>query len=190
MSGRLSENEKKTLLNVAREAITSAVSGLPPNEIDISKMTANLRSQGASFVTLTINGKLRGCIGALEAYQPLVLDVQEHAAAAAMEDYRFNQVSVEEISLLKIEISWLTPIVKLDYRDSKDLISKLRPGMDGVLIKDGARRATFLPQVWEQIPEAEEFLSRLCMKMGSPPDLWYKKNLDVFIYQVEEFKEE
>lgn len=190
MAGRLSEKEKKTLLKVAREAIISAINGLPPNEIDISNVSANLRSKGASFVTLTINGKLRGCIGALEAYQPLVLDVQEHAAAAAMEDYRFNQVSIEEIPSLKIEISWLTPTVKLDYSDGKDLLSKLRPEIDGVLIKDGSRRATFLPQVWEQIPNSEEFLSRLCMKMGSPPDLWYKKNLDVFIYQVEEFKEE
>jgi AmmeMemoRadiSam system protein A len=190
MTGLLSEIDKKKLLKIARESIIDAVNGQPLQKIVINAMSKNLQLDGASFVTLTINGKLRGCIGALEAYQPLALDVQEHAAAAALEDYRFPPVSGEEIPLLKIEISWLTPTRRLDYSDSKDLINKLRPGIDGVLIKDGSRRATFLPQVWEQLSNCEDFLSHLCSKMGAQPDLWQQRHLEVFIYQVKEFKED
>ncbi len=190
MTDKLSDTDKAELLKVAREAIISAVNGKPPDQIDLKRLSKNLQNDGASFVTLMINGKLRGCIGALEAYQPLVMDVQEHAAAAALEDYRFNPVSADEVPLLNIEISWLTPTSRLDYSDSNDLVSKLRPEIDGVLIKDGSRRATFLPQVWEQISNCEEFLSHLCMKMGARPDLWQHKHLEVFIYQVEEFKED
>ncbi len=157
--------------------------------INLNCLSKDLNGEGASFVTLTIGGKLRGCIGTLEAHQPLALDVQEHAAAAALEDYRFNPVSSEEVALLEIEISRLTPLGRLDYSDKKDLMSKLRPGIDGVLIKDGGRRATFLPQVWEQISSCEEFLTHLCMKMGARPNLWQNKHLEVYTYQVEEFKE-
>jgi len=190
MTDRLSGTDKAILLKIAREAIISAVNGKLPDQIDLKKFSKELQADGASFVTVTNKGKLRGCIGALEAYQPLAVDVQEHAVAAALEDYRFNPVSADEIALINIEISWLTPLNKLDYSDSKDLIGKLRPGIDGVLIKDGSRRATFLPQVWGQISNCEEFLSHLCMKMGAQSNLWQQKHLDVFIYQVEEFKED
>ena len=190
MTDILSDIDKKELLKIAREAIIAAVNGQPLNKIHLNGLSKILQVDGASFVTLTINGRLRGCIGALEAYQPLALDVQEHTVAAALNDYRFPPVSADEAPLLNIEISWLTPTRRLDYNDSKDLMSKLRPGIDGVLIKDGPRRATFLPQVWEQISNCEEFLSHLCKKMGTRPDLWQQKHLEVFTYQVEEFKED
>lgn len=190
MTGQLSETDKIELLGIARAAIISAVNGQPPKKLDLDNFPAELQTDGASFITLTKFGKLRGCIGALDAYQPLVQDVQEHAIAAAMEDYRFPQVSSDEIEFLKIEISYLTPLKRLEYRDNEDLISKLRPGIDGVLIREGSRRATFLPQVWEQISNKQEFLSHLCTKMGAQPDLWQKKHLEVFTYQVEEFSED
>ena len=129
-------------------------------------------------------------MGQLEAYQPLALDVQEHAAAAAIDDYRFEPVTKDEIPLLKIEISHLSPLVPLEYKNSLDLLNKLRPGVDGVLIKDGSRRATFLPQVWKKSLDSEEFLSHLCIKMGASPDLWQKNHLSVYTYQVNEFKED
>jgi uncharacterized protein len=185
----LSQEEKKILLELARLSIDHATAGDPLPEIDLDKYTGRLRADGASFVTLTEYGQLRGCIGALEAYQPLVQDVCEHASAAALEDYRFPRVQHAEMPFLHIEISVLTHPQPLDYDDPADLIGKLRPGVDGVILKDGFRRATFLPQVWDKIDTPQSFLSQLCMKMGATAGLWKQKHLDVLTYQVEEFQE-
>jgi AmmeMemoRadiSam system protein A len=185
----LSKIDKKKLLKIAREAITCVVRNEQLERIKLQEHSQLLRDHGASFVTLTIRGKLRGCIGTLEANQPLVLDVQEHAVAAAMEDYRFPVVREEELQLISIEISRLTPVHLMDYSTHEDLVSKIRVNVDGVLIKANGRRATFLPQVWEKVPDTEQFLSQLCMKMGGPPDLWREKHLQIYTYQVEKFKE-
>ena len=189
MKDKLTLEEHKILLRMAREAIEYRVRGekLPP--IQSASLPSNLREQGATFVTLTIGGQLRGCIGALEAYQPLADDVREHAVAAALEDPRFPPLSEDELSRIQIEVSRLTRPVPLDYKDADDLLSKLRPHVDGVLIKDGLRRATFLPQVWKKIPDPSEFMDDLCYKMGAAHHHWRNKHLDVFIYQVEEFHE-
>lgn len=191
MDGSLTANEKSTLLSVARKAIENQIFRKPSEKFDIDNLSLNLRSNGASFVTLTTypGNQLRGCIGTLEAFQPLILDVQEHAIAAAFEDYRFSPVNEIELKKIKIEISRLSIPVLLDFDSTNDLLLKLRPGIDGVIIKDGFRRATFLPQVWEKIESKENFLSQLCLKMGAGFDLWKKKHLQVFIYQVEEFHE-
>ncbi|MBN1451619.1 MAG: AmmeMemoRadiSam system protein A [Anaerolineales bacterium] len=186
---KLTTEEKQTLLRLARQALELGVRGqkLPP--LDLQSMPPRLREQGASFVTLTTHGDLRGCIGALEPYQPLAEDVREHAVAAALQDYRFPKVKPEELSQIKIEVSRLTTPVSLKYNTPEDLLTKLRPGKDGVLLRDGVQRATFLPQVWEKIPDPADFLDNLCYKMGALPELWRKKHLDVSIYQVEEFHE-
>lgn len=186
---KLSDEDKQALLQVARFSLVQAAEGRPAPEIDSREYSQNLQNDGASFVTLTKAGELRGCIGTLEAYQPLVQDVCEHARAAAIEDYRFPPVRNHEVSQIKIEVSYLTDPVPLEYQNSNDLIEKLRPGMDGVILRDGMRRATFLPQVWEKIPDPQEFLEHLCLKMGGPAQLWQMKNLKVSIYQVEEFSE-
>ncbi len=141
------------------------------------------------LLTKSGNGELRGCIGILEARQPLILDVQEHAVAAALEDYRFPPLRFEEIDNIRIEISRLTNPIELDYDQPGDLVKLLRPGIDGVVLRDGHLRATFLPQVWEKLPQPEEFLRHLCAKMGASGDLWRRKKLQVLIYQVEEFHE-
>jgi AmmeMemoRadiSam system protein A len=189
MKEKLTLEEQRTLLRMAREAMETAVRGerLPP--LQTEALTPSLREQGASFVTLTIRGQLRGCIGALEAHQPLAEDVREHAVAAALEDPRFPPVSEAELSRIQIEVSRLTRPVPLEYGDANDLLSKLRPHVDGVILKDGFRRATFLPQVWEKIPKPAEFLDNLCYKMGARGDLWRTRHLEVFVYQVEEFHE-
>ncbi len=189
MSDQLTPEEKQTLLKLARQALETGVrrSSLPP--LDDASLTPALRTHGASFVTLTVNGDLRGCIGALEPYQPLAEDVREHAVAAALEDYRFPNVQVDELASIQIEISRLTMPVPLGYSDAADLLSKLRPGVDGVLLRDGFHRATFLPQVWEKLPDPAEFLEHLCYKMGAAPDTWRRQHLEVLIYQVEEFHE-
>lgn len=185
----LSEGERNYLLRLARQSLENAVQGESPPKLVEDELTSRLQEIGASFVTLTRSGALRGCIGALEPYQSLVEDVREHAAAAALEDYRFSPVQVEELPMINIEISCLTLPKVLEYSDAQDLITKLKPGVDGVVIRDGYRRATFLPQVWEKIPRTEDFLSHLCLKMGAAPDLWRRKKLKVLIYQVEEFQE-
>lgn len=185
----LTDSEKDILLNLARQTVEKVVTGQARPAIDLVKYSPRLQDYGASFVTLTRHGMLRGCIGALEAYQPLVQDVCEHAEAAALEDYRFPPVQPDEVAHLEIEISVLTPSMPFHYETADDLLNNLRPGIDGVVLHDGFRRSTFLPQVWEQVPEPADFLTHLCKKMGSPGDLWRKKKLQVETYQVEEFHE-
>ena len=189
MTDQLTDGEKRILLRLAREAMEHAVRGkiLPP--LDVESLTPRLRENGATFVTLTVHGNLRGCIGAIEAYQPLVDDVREHAAAAALEDPRFRPVTENELSRIKLEVSRLTVPHPLEYSSGEELPAKLRPHVDGVILKDEFRRATFLPQVWEQIPDPEDFLDHLCAKMGARRDLWRKTKLQVYTYQVEEFHE-
>ena len=189
MQESLSIQEREILLQLARAALEDAVRALPIQPLDLSVYSAALSEPGVCFVTLTHRGMLRGCIGALEAYQPLAEDVREHAAAAALNDYRFPPVREAELGELLIEISRLTPPEPLVYQTPEELLSALQPFIDGVTLMDGFRRATFLPQVWEKLPDKERFLQHLCQKMGAKPNLWREKPLKVQIYQVEEFHE-
>jgi AmmeMemoRadiSam system protein A len=185
----LTEEEKGLLLRLARQALEHGVRGQKLPELDIKRLSPRLQADGASFITLTKSGELRGCIGALEPYQPLAQDVREHAVAAALEDYRFPSVQPPELPDIALEISRLTQPQPLDYASPEELLEKLRPNLDGVVLRDGWRRATFLPQVWEKVPNPSEFLDHLCYKMGAEPDLWRKKHLEVLVYHVEEFHE-
>ena len=189
MTGILKQTEQDQLLKIARQALEASVRGEPLPSLPMEDLSPSLTADGASFVTLTVSGRLRGCIGALQAYQPLAKDVQEHAVAAALQDFRFPQVRPAELPTIAIEVSILTPAEPLEYHGPDDLIQKLNPGEDGLVLSDGHRKATFLPQVWDSLPSPEEFLSHLCMKMGAPSDLWKKKHLDVSIYHVQEFQE-
>lgn len=189
MTSGLSQDERAVLLRLARKALEDGVHHRHLPDLDLQTLPPALQQPGATFVTLTRHGELRGCIGALEAYQPLAEDVREHAVAAAMNDYRFPPVSPPELDELEIEISRLTPPQPLEYEHPHELPARLRPGIDGVLLRDGYRRATFLPQVWEKLPDAEQFLNHLCQKMGAPAGLWRTKKLQVFTYQIEEFHE-
>lgn len=180
---------QKILLQLARQALEQAVQGKPLQPLDLGSLPETLREPGATFVTLTIAGGLRGCIGALEAYQPLAEDVREHAVAAGLDDYRFMPVTVEELPLIQIEVSLLTTPQPLEYKTPAELIQKLRPGVDGVILMYGPARATFLPQVWDKLPDPAQFLSYLCEKMGMPRDAWRHKPLKVLTYQVQEFNE-
>jgi AmmeMemoRadiSam system protein A len=189
MKDRLTLEERAQLLKLAREALTCGVNGLGLPVINLEELPARLSDPGASFVTLTRLGNLRGCIGTLEARRPLAEDVCEHAVAAALQDYRFPPVRPDELAQIRIEISRLTTPIRIDYSCEEELIQQLRPGVDGVVLMDGVRRATFLPQVWEKIPQPEHFLEHLCWKMGAAPDLWRSKKLNVLVYQVEEFQE-
>jgi AmmeMemoRadiSam system protein A len=191
MEDKLTLEEQQTLLRLAREAMERGVSGEKLSPLDETSLPPHLREKGSSFITLTVRGELRGCIGALEAYQSLAEDVREHAVAAALKDPRFPAVRKEELNGIQIEVSRLTRPIPLDYKDANDLLSKLRPHVDGVILRDTytGRRGTFLPQVWEKISDPAEFLNNLCFKMGMSENVWRSRHLDVSTYEVEEFHE-
>ncbi len=186
----LSEESKRKLLNIARESIASQLKDRIESRLYLESMPPELRAPGACFVTLTRNDQLRGCIGSLEARQPLAADVQEHASDAAFHDFRFPPLTESEFSDLHIEISVLSAPEPLKYSNPEELPELLNPGVDGVILARGMRRATFLPQVWEKVPDPVSFLDMLCEKMGFEYDLWRREKLDVFIYHVESFEGE
>ncbi len=142
-----------------------------------------------TFVTLKIGGQLRGCIGSLVGRESLVDGIRSNAVNAAFHDPRFSRLTEKELDRVFIEVSVLTEPQVLDYSGPEDLIDKLRPGIDGVTIRKGHAGGTFLPQVWEQLPEPRTFLSHLCMKAGLPSDAWQQADLEVETYQVQYFEE-
>ncbi len=158
MPQKLTLAAQKQLLEIAREALMLAVNGKQVPSLNLADLPDELQVPGASFVTLTIDGDLRGCIGSLEAWRPLAQDVQAHALDAALRDPRFRPVQPSELPLIHIEVSYLTPQTALEYTDPKQLPRLLRPGIDGVVLGLGSKRATFLPQVWEQLPDPAQFL--------------------------------
>jgi AmmeMemoRadiSam system protein A len=186
----LSPQDRLYLLELARETIALATQGWEPSPVELDAVSEDLRRDGASFVTLTKYGALRGCIGSLEPRRPLVLDVRENAVSAAFHDPRFPPVSSEELDDLHVEISVLSLPEPLSYNGPDDLIARLCPGVDGLVIEQGWNRATFLPQVWEKLPDPHEFLQHLCLKAYLPADAYRRPGLDVYTYQVEKFEEE
>jgi AmmeMemoRadiSam system protein A len=189
MSG-LSEYQGQLLVKLARAAIAAQLGRqLPENTVDPDPEDDIFQAQFATFVTLTLEGQLRGCIGSLTAVEPVAANVQKNAANAAFHDPRFSSLSAEELERVSINISILSEPVRLAYSDADDLLAKLRPGIDGVIIRKGAASATFLPQVWEQLPAPPDFLGHLCLKAGLSSKAWRRGDLEVQTYQVQYFKE-
>jgi AmmeMemoRadiSam system protein A len=147
------------------------------------------RLHNGTFVTLKIDDQLRGCIGNLTATEPLLEGVRRNAINAAFHDPRFAPLTETELAKVEIEVSILTEPQPLDYIDGADLLTKLRANIDGVIIRKGHASATFLPQVWEQLPEPEDFLSHLCKKAGLSSNAWRDTKLEVQTYQVQYFEE-
>lgn len=148
----------------------------------------NLQKPGACFVTLTRNGELRGCIGSLEAYRPLLDDLRSNALAAALRDPRFRPLGADELPQIAIEVSVLSEPQPLTFTSEADALARLRPSIDGVIFSAGGRRSTFLPQVWEQLPKPVGFLARLKQKAGLPADYW-GPDVQLAVYQVRAFHE-
>ena len=186
---RLSPSEGLALLSLARTTVVATVQGALPRPLDLDSVPARLREPGASFVTLLRSGTLRGCLGSLHAERPLAEDVRQHSIAVCASDYRFPPVGPNEIPDLALEIAVLGSTRRLVYQNPQDLAGHLRPGVDGVLLQAGARRATFLPKVWERVPSTEEFLGLLCRKAGLDEDLWRRELLEISTYAVEIFQE-
>jgi len=188
MQSGLSRIQKKDLLDLARQTIgdhLNAGSPLPK----ISK-EPSFHKKAATFVTLNISGKLRGCIGNLEPVGSLWESVRDNARSAAFHDHRFSPLSTDEFDGVSIDISILSTPCLLEYEDSSDLIRKIRPGVDGVILSDGRRGATFLPQVWGQLQSPELFLGQLCQKAGLEDGAWLEGRLEIKVYQVFSFGED
>jgi len=186
----LKKNQGQALIKLARQAISEK---LGKTSISVDPQTladSAFQDHRGTFVTLTINKQLRGCIGNLDATESILAGIKRNAINAAFHDPRFSQLKAHELDQVDIEISILTEPKRLEYGDSKDLLSKLRVHVDGVILRKGSASATFLPQVWEQLPRPEQFLSHLCMKAGLPGDDWEKSRLEILTYQVQYFEEE
>jgi AmmeMemoRadiSam system protein B/AmmeMemoRadiSam system protein A len=184
----ISKDDRRTLLRLARTALVRAVKegrladtpgGLP----------SRLVAKKGSFVTLTVKGELRGCIGNIFPEMPLVDAIIHNARSAALSDPRFSPVTADELPSIEIEVSILSVPEPLKFSSPADLLQKLKPHQDGVVMNIGPRRSTFLPQVWEQLPDANDFLSHLAAKAGLPRDAWRGPNTEIMIYHVDAFKE-
>lgn len=170
-------DQGRTLLSLARQAIERALT--PPSHDgsdrpseEATPCASDLSDWGASFVTLTQNGRLRGCIGTLDAWRPLREDVQANAVAAAFQDPRFPPLRAEEWPTVRVEVSVLSELEPIQFESEADARSKLRPGLDGVVLGFDGRRGTFLPQVWEQLPDPATFIEQLKHKAGLPLHFW------------------
>jgi len=180
----MSTEQGNILISIARAAISSALN--VPKTADESALW--LAEHGACFVTLTQHGQLRGCIGSLLAHRPLLDDVKNNAVSAALRDPRFTPLSAAELDITRVEISLLSPPQKMTFRDEADALAQLRPNVDGVIFQYGQYRSTFLPQVWEQLPQPHEFMAHLKHKAGLPVDFWSPELL-LSRYTVEKWKE-
>ena len=192
-SAQFTEAQGQVLLKLARQTISHKL-GAAAADRTSADLPANLADDRfqvhcGTFVTLKIKGQLRGCIGNLTATESVIDGIQRNAVNAAFHDPRFAPLSSEELGRTAIEVSILTEPRPLAYRDGPDLIKKLRPHIDGVIIRKGHASATFLPQVWEQLPRPADFLTHLCLKAGLPSDAWKNSELEVSTYQVQYFEE-
>ncbi len=180
----LDADQGRILLQAARSAIAAEFGGPPPAALPVHW----LQRPRASFVTLKIHGHLRGCIGSLEARRSLFEDVCHNAVAAAFRDPRFEPLTPAELEELRIEVSILSEATPMDCYDERDALAQLRPGTDGLILEYGLHRATFLPQVWDELPQPAVFLRQLKRKAGLASDFW-SDDVRLARYTVQQFSE-
>jgi AmmeMemoRadiSam system protein A len=182
----LSQAQRLILLDTAWRSIEHGLQNGSPLPVEPGQYDAPLGDPGACFVTLHENGELRGCIGSLEAHQPLVRDVSDNAYSAAFRDPRFRPVQSAECGHLSLDISVLSVPEPVEFTSEQDLLEKIRPGIDGLILQDDSHRGTFLPSVWESLPDARRFLQHLKLKAGLAADYW-SNTLRVWRYSSESF---
>jgi AmmeMemoRadiSam system protein A len=178
---------KNDLLDLAYDAIEAGFDNSSVDTLALKTKDHDLAQKGATFITLNLDGELRGCIGSLVAHRDLADDIAHNAKAAAFDDVRFHPLSKEEFERVDIEISILNEPQPLHYHDNSDLKSKIRVGIDGVILRSGNRQATFLPFVWDQLPTFESFFERLCLKAGCESNC-LDQHPDIFIYHANKVK--
>lgn len=189
MTDTISKKTQALLLKMARESIAARWDGESEVEKDLKDFQGVLEQKRGVFVTLHKKGRLRGCIGSIEPVKTLERGVRENASFAAFKDTRFEPLSPGELDCVDIEISILSIPEKINYSSRQDIISKIKPHAHGVIVEKRGKRATFLPQVWEQLPEPERFLSHLCLKAGFEEKEWEKGEIELYTYQVHSFGE-
>lgn len=183
----ISKDHGRELLLLARNTIAGR---LGTTDDSPHESHAEFQQKRGTFVTLKKDGALRGCIGNIEPVCSIEDGIRNNSISAAFNDHRFSPLSEDELQDLDISISILTPAIQLNFTDAADLCAQLRPGIDGVILRSGRASATFLPQVWEQLPEVEQFLSHLCQKAGLTEDAWKDGVVEISVYQVQNFAEE
>ena len=180
----LIDERGSVLLPIARASISSALGRVQ----QAAEQAVWLQEKGACFVTLTQQGELRGCIGTLEAHRTLLQDVKANAHAAAFRDPRFAPLAATELDQTEVEISLLSAMQPLQFSGERDALTQLKPGVHGVVFEFGRHRSTFLPQVWEQLPNVVEFMAHLKYKAGLPPDFWAEE-VRLSCYTASKWKE-
>lgn len=189
----LTTTQGQILVELARFVLMGKLGQTPPvkayQALEVKLSDPCFDRMAGVFVTLKLDSRLRGCIGSLEGYHPLRKEVRRNALKAAFEDPRFKPLGAGELERVHLEVSVLTPPQPLNHSDTDDLLRQLRPGIDGVILRKGISGATFLPQVWEQLPQPENFLGQLCRKAGLSEKTWQTKSLDIETYQVQSFEE-
>lgn len=188
-AAELGAAQRATLIEVARRSIEHGLAYGHPLQVSPSEYHRELKAVRASFVTLEIAGQLRGCIGHLEAVQPLVVDVAENAFAAAFRDPRFAPLTAAEWPRVSLHLSILSRPQPLEFSDEADLLRQIRPGEDGLILQDGPNRGTFLPSVWDSLPDPAEFLTHLKRKAGLAANHWSPR-VEVWRYTTESFGED
>jgi AmmeMemoRadiSam system protein B/AmmeMemoRadiSam system protein A len=186
----LSHEQGQVLVKLARQTVMERLGQKMADTLALDLTDMDFQLRRGTFVTLHINGQLRGCIGSLAARESIIDSVKQNAINAAFRDPRFPPLTAEELDAVDFEVSLLSEPQPLEYRDSEDLLNKLRVNVDGVIIRKGSNSATYLPQVWKQLPRPEDFLSHLCKKAGLSFNAWKKTHLEVLTYQVQYFEEE
>lgn len=183
----LSKEEQTICLQVARQSIKHGLQKGSKLQVITSDYSKELQQHAASFVTLHKYGQLRGCIGALEAYQPLINDIAEHAFAAAFQDPRFSALEENEYDDLDVDISVIGKAEPMIFENEEDLLQQIQPNIDGLIIEFGYNRGTFLPSVWEQLPDKKDFLNHLKMKAGLPTH-WWDNTVKISRYETFSFE--
>jgi AmmeMemoRadiSam system protein A len=181
--------DKQLLIKIAKNAIESRFNKKTIDKDKLIRENPDLKKDGAVFVTLKQHGRLRGCIGSLIAHRPLIDDLIENAQSAAFNDPRFLPLGKDELKDTDIEISLLSPYKELEYKDKEDLKRKIRPNIDGVILKLGTHQATFLPQVWEELPDFDLFFAHLCQKAGLRVSNCLSNHPTIYTYQVEKIEQ-
>lgn len=187
IDGPLSDDEKDTLLVLARETLSNYARGKDAPEIPA--LSPRLTSERALFVTLLTCGKLRGCMGSIYPHASIVQDVLTHTIVAGFKDPRFAKVEAKELANILIEISLLTTPERLYYNSVEELLANMRPHIDGMALITDERRSVLLPQFWADYPAKPQFLNQLCIKLGARADLWKDEPLELYTFQVDRFQE-
>ncbi len=182
----LNTEQQNLALKLARESVSNGLKTGKPFSPDLAQYPQQLQIVKASFVTLKIHHNLRGCIGSLVATRPLALDISENAYAAAFRDPRFPALNEKELSQVTFHVSVLSELEPVSVKDEAELLSLLKPGVDGLVLSDHGHRATFLPSVWESLPQAKDFLYELKKKAGFDQEYW-SESIKFERYFVQEF---